>query len=73
MKSWELNNALPQNLINEFTQLLEQYRELIKRDECEGEEAKKLRYQLNRLSSSDPELLKADMEIRRRRVLRRKA
>ena len=58
---------------NEFTQLLEQYREFIKRDECEGEEAKKLRYQLNRLSCSDPELLKADMEIRRRRVLRRKA
>jgi predicted ATP-binding protein involved in virulence len=57
---------------NEFTQLLEQYRELIKRDEGEGEEALKLRYQLNRLSASDPELLKADMEIRRRRVLRRK-
>jgi predicted ATP-binding protein involved in virulence len=56
---------------NEFTQLLELYRKLIQRDEGEGEEALKLRYQLNRLSASDPELLKADMEIRRRRVLRR--
>ncbi len=58
---------------NEFTHKLEQYRQFIQRDEGEGEEALKLRYQLNRLSASDPELLKADMEIRRRRVLRRKA
>ncbi|MEN8221324.1 MAG: AAA family ATPase [Pseudomonadota bacterium] len=57
---------------NEFTQLLEQYSELIKRDEGEEPEALNLRYKLNRLSGNDPELLKADMEIRRRRVLKRK-
>ncbi len=57
---------------NEFTQLLEQYRDFIKRDQGEKDEALKLRYKLNLLSGNDPELLKADMEIRRRRVLRRK-
>jgi predicted ATP-binding protein involved in virulence len=62
----------PPAQFNEFTQLLEQYRDFIKRDQGERDEALKLRYKLNRLSSSDPELLKADMEIRRRRVLRRK-
>jgi predicted ATP-binding protein involved in virulence len=62
----------PPAQFNEFTQLLEQYRDFIKRDQGERDEALKLRYKLNRLSSSDPELLKADLEIRRRRVLRRK-
>ncbi|TGO01930.1 hypothetical protein PN36_34260, partial [Candidatus Thiomargarita nelsonii] len=62
----------PPAQFNEFTQLLEQYRDFIKRDQGERDEALNLRYKLNRLSGSDPELLKADMEIRRRRVLRRK-
>jgi predicted ATP-binding protein involved in virulence len=65
-------NQRPPAKFNEFTQLLEQYRDLIKRDEGEESDALNLRYKLNRLSGNDPELLKADLEIRRRRILKRR-
>ncbi len=57
--------------VNEFSKWLEEYRDLIKRGEGESDLAKEKRLELNRLSPRDPELLAADMEIRRRRVQQR--
>lgn len=61
----------PPAAVNEFSKWLEEYRDLIKRGEGESDQAKEKRLELNRLSPRDPELLAADMEIRRRRVQQR--
>jgi predicted ATP-binding protein involved in virulence len=55
--------------VNEFTRLFEQYYELIERNEGDRDAALKLRSRLNELSGDDPDLITADMEIERRRVL----
>ncbi|HEW98740.1 MAG: hypothetical protein DRR00_00190 [Candidatus Parabeggiatoa sp. nov. 3] len=62
-------NERPPADVNEFTRLLEQYYELIERNEGETETALKLRSRLNELSGDDPDLITADMENERRRVL----
>jgi len=61
-------NERPPADVNEFTRLLEQYYELIERNEGESEAALKLRLRLNELSVDDPDLITADMEIERRRI-----
>lgn len=54
---------------NEFTRLLNEYQNLIEQNAGNSEKAQQLRQQLNELSSDDPVLLRADMEIRRRRLI----
>ncbi|EDN71205.1 conserved hypothetical protein [Beggiatoa sp. PS] len=54
---------------NKFTELLGKYYDLIESNLGESPEALKLRHELNQESPHDPILIKADMEIRRQRVL----
>ena len=54
---------------NEFTKILMDYLALIKDGQGEGGDAQALRCQLDELSPQDPALLRADMEIRRRKLL----
>lgn len=60
----------PEDVVD-FTRLLNRYRALIDEDRGEEPEANALRRQLDDLSPLEPELVRLDMEIRRRRVLRR--
>ena len=55
---------------NAFSDGLKAYMRLIDDDQGETEEAKELRRQLDDLSHGDPGLGRADLEIRRRRMLR---
>ena len=55
---------------NDFVKLLEEYRDLIGYDRGESGKAVSLRHQLENLSPHDPALDKADIEIRRRKILR---
>jgi predicted ATP-binding protein involved in virulence len=56
---------------NEFTATLNRYSELVSADRGEEDEALELRRRLDEISSQDPGLIRLDLEIRRRRVLRR--
>ena len=56
---------------NDFVQGLDQYTRLVANEEGESEEAQKLRAELEDLSPRDPALDDADVEIRRRNVLKR--
>ena len=55
---------------NEFVSCLEKYMRHIGRDEGESQEAVSLRRKLESLSPRDPALDRADIEIRRRKLLR---
>ena len=57
---------------NDFTRKLARYRRLIGDDRGESEEALALRRELDALSSDDPALDRADVEIRRRKLFRGK-
>ena len=57
---------------NEFTELLRKYRSLIGRDKGETGEALRLRARLDELSCYDPALSEADMEIRHRKLVRKR-
>lgn len=59
----------PPAATNQFTKVLADYRVRIERGEGEGDDAKALRRQLDALSPQDPALIRADMEIRRRKLL----
>jgi predicted ATP-binding protein involved in virulence len=61
----------PPAQVVDFTRLMQRYGELIAQDRGEAPEALALRQQLEQLSPHEPELLRMDLEIRRRRVLRR--
>ena len=63
----------PRPANNDFVQKLDRYLRLIGDDEGESEVAQQLRAELNRLSPRDPALDSADVEIRRRNVLKRMA
>ena len=56
---------------NEFSETLDQYRELIEDDRGETEEALALREKLDAWNRQDPDLVRADAAIRRRNTLRR--
>jgi predicted ATP-binding protein involved in virulence len=62
-------NERPPAEKNKFTELLGKYYDLIESNQGESQEALKLRQELNQESPHDPILIKADMEIRRQRVL----
>jgi len=62
-------NERPPAEKNKFTKLLGKYYDLIESNQGETQEALKLRHELNQESPHDPILIKADMEIRRQRVL----
>lgn len=55
---------------NDFTKKLARYRRLVGDDQGESEEALALRRDLQQLSPDDPALGRADVEIRRRKLLR---
>ena len=57
---------------NEFTKLLREYVRLIGRDKGETDEALQLRGRLDGLSRDDPALSDADMEIRHRKLVRKR-
>ena len=61
----------PPGEVNEFTKGLHAYTALIEAGEGETEKARKLRSRLDQMSPDDPALVRADLEIRRQRVLRR--
>ena len=54
---------------NNFVQALGEYTRLVSRGRGESEEARKLRRDLEKLSPRDPALDRADIEIRRRRLM----
>ena len=56
---------------NEFVETLKKYMGLIDKGKGECEEARALRHDLEALSPEDYGLMRADSEIRRRRVLER--
>ena len=56
---------------NEFSEMLDQYRELIEDDRGETGEALALRKRLDAWNREDPDLVRADAAIRRRNTLRR--
>jgi predicted ATP-binding protein involved in virulence len=62
-------NERPPAEKNKFTELLGKYYDLIENHQGESQAALKLRQELNQESPHDPILIKADMEIRRQRVL----
>jgi len=64
-------NERPPAEKNKFTELLGKYYDLIENNQGESQAALKLRQELNQESPYDPILIKADMEIRRQRVLDR--
>ena len=56
---------------NDFVRKLDEYLELVDDGDGESEKARELRRSLEAISPRDPDLTRADSEIRRRRVLRR--
>ena len=56
---------------NPFVELLKRYMALVSVGEGESETARKLRHELEAISPHDPDLNRADIEIRRRQVLER--
>ena len=56
---------------NDFVKLLDRYMGLVGDDQGESQEARKLRAKLEEISPYDPALDDADVEIRRRNVLKR--
>ena len=62
----------PPTEYNEFTRILAEYWRLIEEDKGESDEAQAKRERLEALSAADPDLLYADMDIRRRRAIRQK-
>ena len=62
--------GVDQRPVNKFTEGLGRYRRLINDGKGESQEALALRQDLEKLSPHDPALDRADLEIRRRRVLR---
>ena len=56
---------------NDFVRKLDAYLELVDDGDGESEKARELRRSLEAISPRDPDLTRADSEIRRRRVLRR--
>ena len=54
---------------NEFVKALNEYRSLVSDGQGESEAARKLRQELEALSPRDHSLNRADMEIRRRKLL----
>ena len=54
---------------NEFVKTLNEYMKLIGRDQGETEKARVLRHKLDELSPNDPDLNKADIDIRRRKII----
>ena len=56
---------------NPFVALLRQYMALVSAGEGESETARNLRHKLESISPQDPDLNRADIEIRRRKVLER--
>ena len=56
---------------NDFTKALDEYMELVKDDRGESEQGRTLRRKLEELSPDDYGLDRADIEIRRRKVLKR--
>jgi predicted ATP-binding protein involved in virulence len=56
---------------NEFTAMLNRYAEIVSANRGEEDQALELRRRLDEMSPHDPGLIRLDMEIRRRRVLRR--
>jgi hypothetical protein len=63
-----VNERPPANK-NQFTYNLGKYYDLIESNLGESQAAEQLRHQLHKESPDDPILIKADMEIRRRRAL----
>ena len=57
---------------NDFVQILKLYMDLVARGEGESSEGRELRRKLDAMSPDDPDLDRADMEIRRRRVMERR-
>ena len=55
---------------NDFVKRLDQYVRLVGDDEGDSEEAQALRAELDAISPRDPALDSADVEIRRRRVIK---
>ena len=55
---------------NEFSEMLDRYRELVEDDKGETEEALALREALDKWNRHDPDLVRADVAIRRRKTLR---
>ena len=58
---------------NEYKKALDQYRHLIREGQWESEKALALRASLEEMSPDDPALDRADLEIRRRRLLKQRA
>ena len=56
---------------NEFVKALDRYMELVKDDKGESEDGRALRHKLKELSPDDYGLNRADVEMRRRKVLKR--
>lgn len=56
---------------NEFSEMLERYRELVEDGKGDTEEALALRGRLDEWNPDDPDLVRADVAIRRRRTVRR--
>lgn len=56
---------------NEFSKMLDRYRELVEDDRGETEEGLALREMLDGWNRHDPDLVRADVAIRRRKTLRR--
>lgn len=56
---------------NQFSETLDQYRELVEEDQGETKEALALREKLDAWNRNDPDLVRADAAIRRRKTLRR--
>ena len=59
--------------VNDFTEALDRYRHLVSEARGECEEALALRATLDTLSSEDPALARADLEIRQRRLFEQMA
>ena len=57
---------------NDFVEVLEQYMDLVAGGEGESNEGRALRRKLDAISPDDPDLDRADMEIRRRRIMERR-
>ena len=55
---------------NAFVQILDRYMRLVGDDEGDSEQAMTLRAELEAMSPDDPALDTADVEIRRRKILR---
>ena len=58
---------------NTFSQALSHYRRLVSRGEGEGDEARRLRAELDEIAPDDPALASADLEIRQRKLFQKMA